>query len=213
MLDLHCCDNMELMAKYPDGHFDLAIVDPPYGLDFSQYKRGGIRTVNRYTKDDIGKWDENIPTEDYFNELFRVSKNQIIWGGNYFPLPPSRGILFWFKHQPAPTYSHGELAWTSFDRPAKCFDFPYYGNIEGHTNCEQRIHPTQKPIKLYDFCLKNYAEPGHKILDTHMGSGSIAISCHYNGFDLVACEKDPIIFEKAKKRISEKTIQVKLELS
>lgn len=213
MLDLRCCDNMELMKQFPDGYFDLAIVDPPYGLDFSQYKRGGVKTVNRYTKDGIGKWDENIPTEEYFNELFRVSKNQIIWGGNYFPLPPTRGILFWFKHQPAPTYSHGELAWTSFDRPAKCFDFPYYGNIEGHTNCEQRIHPTQKPVKLYDFCLKNYAEPGHKILDTHMGSGSIAISCHYNGFDLVACEKDPIIFAKAEKRIAEKTIQVKLELS
>ena len=197
-------DNMELMARYPDNYFDLAIVDPPYGIIESGGQKGGVseKFKNRaYTNGSIDKWD-NKPKTEYFEELFRVSKNQIIWGGNYFKLPPTRGIIFWDKMQPFETYSKGELAWTSFSNPANLFklDNRYKG----------KIHPTQKPVKLYEWLLMNYAKEGDKILDTHLGSGSIAIACHNLGFELTACELDKDYYEAAIKRLEQHKAQQRL---
>lgn len=205
-------DNMELMARYPDNYFDLAICDPPYGIGFSDYQRGssGVKVKERYTKTGKKKWDDKIPNEVYFNELKRVSKNQIIWGGNYFPelwLNGCKGFIFWFKHQPVDNFSKGELAWTSFDKPAQCFDFMYYGNINSDA---VRLHPTQKPVALYKWLLDKYAKQGDKILDTHLGSGSIAIACHDYGFELTACELDKEYFDKAIERIKNHVAQQKL---
>lgn len=207
MLTLTNEDNMQMMARYPDNHFDLAIVDPPYGIGFGQYQR--TERV-RYKNSD---WDDDIPSDEYFKELMRVSKNQIVWGGNYFPYLWSKGckgFVFWYKGNPVPNYSDGELAWTSFDKVAKMFDFRYYGNLEGKTSASEKIHPTQKPIQLYKWLLENYANKGDKILDTHLGSGSIAIACHELDFDLTACEIDKDYFERTMKRIGEKTMQQKL---
>lgn len=211
-------DNMQLMARYPDKYFDLAIVDPPYGIGFGAF--------NRTNKDDNGKrvkankyknsnWDSSIPEDKYFDELFRVSKNQIVWGGNYFGKlwgNGCKGFIFWYKGNPVPNFSDGELAWTSFDKPAKQFDFRYYGNLQGKTSAENKIHPTQKPTELYKWVLDNYAESGFKILDTHLGSGSIAIACHDYGFDLTACELDTEYFLLAKKRIQDHQNQLKIAI-
>jgi site-specific DNA-methyltransferase (adenine-specific) len=205
-------DNMQLMARYPDKYFDLAIVDPPYGIGFGDYERGGqgVKTKERHTKNGKKKWDNTIPNQEYFNELKRVSKNQIIWGGNYFPLEPTQCFIFWYKQNPVANFSDGELAWTSFKKPALCFDYRYYGNLSGKTSAETKMHPTQKPIELYKFCLDKLAKPNDKILDTHLGSGSIAIACHDYGFDLTACELDKEYFDKAMQRINNHVAQQKL---
>ena len=205
-------DNMLLMARYPDNYFDLAIVDPPYGIGFSDYERGGQgkKTKERYTKNGKKQWDNLIPKQEYFNELKRVSKNQIIWGGNYFNLPPTQCFIFWYKQNPVSNFSDGELAWTSFKKPALCFDYRYYGNLSGKTNMELKIHPTEKPIELYKYCLDKLAKPGDKILDTHLGSGSIAIACAEYGFDLTACELDTEYYNKAIQRIQNHLLQQKL---
>jgi site-specific DNA-methyltransferase (adenine-specific) len=205
-------DNMLLMARYPDNYFDLAIVDPPYGIGFGDYERGGgnLKTKERHTKNGKKKWDESIPNKDYFNELKRVSKNQIIWGGNYFPLEPTQCFIFWYKQNPVANFSDGELAWTSFKKPALCFDYRYYGNLSGKTSAETKTHPTQKPIELYKYCLDKLAKQGDKILDTHLGSGSIAIACHDYGFELTACELDKEYFDKAIQRINNHVSQQKL---
>lgn len=205
-------DNMQLMARYPDNYFELAIVDPPYGIGFSDYQRGssGVKVKERYTKNGKKKWDNSIPNDKYFEELFRVSRNQIIWGGNYFPelwLNGCKGFIFWFKHQPVDNFSKGELAWTSFDKPAQCFDYMYYGNINSDL---VRLHPTQKPVALYKWILDKYAKQNDKILDTHLGSGSIAIACHDYGFELTACELDKEYYDKAIERIKNHTNQQKL---
>ncbi len=191
-------DNMKLMARYPDNHFDLAIVDPPYG-----YGDKKTDILNFRQKEQHREW--NIaPTEEYFIELFRVSKKQIIWGGNYFPFIWNYGgrcFVYWHKGNPVDNFADGELAWTSFDKNAKQFDYRYYGNLEGKTSTSTKFHPTQKPVKLYEWLLMNYAKEGDKILDTHLGSGSIAIACHNLKFDLTACELDKDYFEAAQKRI------------
>lgn len=197
-------DNMELMARYENNYFDLAIVDPPYGIIESGGQKGGVseKYKNRaYTNGSIDTWDTK-PNKEYFNELFRVSKNQVIWGGNYFNLPPTRGIIFWDKVQPFESYSKGELAWTSYPYPAKLFK--YDNRYKG------KIHPTQKPIKLYEWLLINYAKEGDKILDTHLGSGSIAIACHNLGFDLTACELDKDYYDAAMKRLEQHKAQTRL---
>ena len=205
-------DNMELMSRYPDNYFDLAIVDPPYGIGFSDYQRGssGIKVKERYTKNGKKNWDNDVPNEIYFKELKRISKEQIIWGGNYFPelwINGCKGFIFWFKHQPVDNFSKGELAYTSFNKPAQCFDYMYYGNINSDT---VRLHPTQKPVALYKWLLDKYAKQGDKILDTHLGSGSIAIACHDYGFELTACELDAEYYEKAIKRIKNHVAQLTL---
>jgi site-specific DNA-methyltransferase (adenine-specific) len=198
-------DCMELMGRYPDGWFDLAIVDPPYGIGES----GGKSRTRKKHKNKVKHlkkcWDNEPPNKEYFDELFRVSKNQIIWGANYFTnyLPPSMGWIFWDK-QIGGDFSDGELAFTSFNRALKMFT-KWSGN-----NGVARIHPTQKPIDLYRWILDNYAKPDFKILDTHLGSGSHAIAAHYFGCELVASELDSEYYEASKKRFQLVTSQSKL---
>jgi len=194
-------DNMELMKRYPDNYFDLAIVDPPYGIDIEQ----------RVFKDDK-KWDSSIPSLEYFNELKRVSKNQIIWGGNYFLdyLGNTRSFVIYDKKiTDKHTYSMCEFAWTSFNYKALTY-YTHQPGKNGFFTIEDRIHPTQKPIKLYKFLLKHFTKPNDKILDTHLGSGSIAIAFHDYGFDLTACELDKEYFDKAMERIKNHVAQQKL---
>jgi site-specific DNA-methyltransferase (adenine-specific) len=197
-------DNMALMARYPDKYFDLAIVDPPYGINInvSMGRRKGDKKSN-YHK--FAGNDSEIPNEEYFIELFRVSKNQIIWGGNYMTdfLRPSSCWLLWDKgFSQEVTFAQFEMAWTSFNTSAKKYD--------KHPNQLNRIHPTQKPVALYKWLLMNYAKPNDKILDTHLGSGSIAIACHDLGFDLTACELDADYFNSALKRLENHKLQLKI---
>lgn len=198
-------DNMKLMARYDDNHFDLAIVDPPYGLGSRLVEGGGKKPMGKYKKKyKQNQWDEKIPTKKYFIELFRVSKNQIVWGGNYFinHLYNTRGIICWDKQQMMPTMSRWEFAWSSFDKVAKTY--------EVRSQEKNRFHLTQKPVKLYEWLLINYAKEGDKILDTHLGSGSIAIACHNLGFDLTACELDKDYYDAAMKRLHNHQLQQKL---
>lgn len=175
-----------------DNQFDLAIVDPPYGLGKSVVNSGG--RFKRYENKN-GNWDLEIPSKEYFEELFRVSRNQIIWGGNYFPLPPHKCFIVWDKKQPqGVSFAMAELAWVSFDKVAKIFRHRTQGQ-------EQRFHPTQKPVKLYEWILDNYANEGDKILDTHLGSGSIALACHNRGYDLTGFEIDKEYFDNACERL------------
>jgi len=195
-------DNMALMSRYPDNHFDLAIVDPPYGMPKdSTHGRGKLK--NRILNNgSVEKWDI-APNQIYFDELFRVSKNQIIWGGNYFNLPGSRGFVIWDKEQPFENFSAAEFAWMSFQVVSKIFKLP-----ATRTGDNVKIHPTQKPVKLYEWLLMNYAKPGHTILDTHLGSGSIAIACHNLGFYLTACELDTYYYNAAIKRLKQHQAQL-----
>lgn len=209
-------DNMELMARYPDNYFDLAIVDPPYQIERFSKNMDSQGTLGKSIflgNNKISEWDK-LPTKEYFDELFRVSKNQIIWGANHFwqtaNLPNATNFIFWDKKMPFPNFSRGELAWTSFKGVCKCFEYNYYGNIEGNKQSKGRVHPTQKPVKLYEWLLMNYAKGGDKILDTHLGSGSIAIACHNLGFDLTACELDTDYYDAAMKRINEHKSQKRL---
>lgn len=197
-------DCMIGMSRFPDGYFDLAIVDPPYGINIANSPRL-VTDKGKKGKD----WDV-APTPEYFDELFRVSKNQIIWGGNYFALRPTKGYIFWYKRQPAPSFADGEFAWTSFDRPAKCFDYRFYGNIEGAGAAEKKLHPTQKPIALYKWLLHNYGKLGDKILDTHMGSQSSRIAAYDMGFDYWGFELDPEYFADANRRFTDFISQQKL---
>ena len=199
---VECCDCMDFMAKFPDKFFDLAIVDPPYGMDFGKTQTGKGWIV-RKSKD----WDKTTPTKEYFIELSRVSKNQIIWGGNYMAehLPPSRGWVFWDKGQRKFSLADGELAWTSFDRALRVFDFP-----RPRANQEDKIHPTQKPVALYVWLLQNYAKPGDKILDTHMGSQSSRIAAWKMGFDYWGCEIDQEYFDQGCARFEKERRQLNL---
>jgi len=195
---------MELMSRYPDNYCDLAIVDAPYGsgINVSMGRRKGDKKSN-YHK--FAGNDNETPTAEYFNELKRVSKNQIVWGGNYMieNLTPSPCWLMWDKgFSEDVTFAQFELAWTSFTSSAKKFD--------KHPSQRHRIHPTQKPVALYKWILDKYAKQGDKILDTHLGSGSIAIAAHDYGFDFTACELDKEYFDKAMQRIENHTNQTKL---
>jgi len=211
--EVHNCDCMEYMKDIPDKYFELAIVDPPYGI--GQPKQANLKGYNgrpsleaRISKNRLNsgagklkdrklnpsnvEWDNHIPTDDYFKELFRISKNQIIWGGNYFPLPPSRCFLCWDKVQPWKNFSQIELAWTSFDYPAQIYKFD---NRTGN-----KIHPTQKPIQLYSWLIENYAKKGDKIFDSHLGSGSSRIASYKMGYDFYACELDKEYFDAQEDR-------------
>ncbi len=213
---LHNVDCMEYMKSLPDNAFDLAIVDPPYGINFGEFNRTNRTTTGKTIKADKYKnnnWDDSIPNDNYFEELFRISKNQIVWGGNYFPYlwkNGCKGFIYWHKGNPVPNFSDGELAWSSFNKVAKQFNYQYYGNIEGNTSASKKVHPTQKPIKLYEWLLTNYAQQGDKILDTHLGSGSHAIACNNLGFELTACELDKDYYEASIKRIKQATAQERL---
>ncbi|ODR35633.1 hypothetical protein BEI60_16245 [Eisenbergiella tayi] len=217
-------DCLEGMKQFPDGYFQLAIVDPPYGINAPKMSMGsnrkrsgdgypGISTAEKLRKGRLNsgggklknralqtmdcEWDFKPPGPEYFKELFRVSKNQIIWGGNYFPLPPTRGIIVWDKMQPWENFSQVEIAWTNFDKPAALFR--YVGR--GGDNQEKKIHPTQKPIELYMWLREKYAKPGYKILDTHVGSASSLIACNYLGYKYVGFELDPGYYQTACQRI------------
>jgi site-specific DNA-methyltransferase (adenine-specific) len=194
---------MSYMKDLPDKAFDLAIVDPPYGISINANM--GRKKGKAKRHDDV-KWDDEIPNSEYWHELFRVSKNQIIWGGNYFPEIWANGckhFIFWDKLTPeGMSFSDGELAWTSFDMAIRKYTFRNITN--------DKIHPTQKPVALYKWLLKNYAKEGDNILDTHLGSGSIAIAAYDYGFDLVGCELDPEYYKAALNRFNAHKSQQKL---
>jgi len=227
MLDLRNIDCMDLMAEFPDNHFELAIVDPPYGIGFDgentsmsagTRKDGSIRNMKSWSSAKPKgykkkTWDSSRPTIEYFIELQRVSVCQIIWGGNYFSdmLKPSGGWVVWEKGVPdGMSLSQAELAWTNCLNSVKITKHLW----AGYKKCEEvnRIHPTQKPVALYKWLLHNYAKEGDKILDTHLGSGSIAIACHYMGFDLTGSELDPDYYAAMMARIERETAQLELDL-
>jgi len=215
MIELLNIDCMEYMETLPDKAFDLAIVDPPYGIgwdgdNLENYNSTGCASwKGRKPKGyDKKNWDRARPEKNYFDELKRVSKNQIIWGGNYFAdlLHPSGSWIVWDKQVVMPTFSDGELAWCSMNNSVKFARLLW----AGYRKCEEtsRIHPTQKPVKLYEWLLQNYAKQGDRILDTHLGSGSSAIAAHYGGFDFVGCELDTDYFNAAKQRFERETAQL-----
>ena len=200
-------DCMAVMKRYPDKHFDLAIVDPPYGIGASEMTMGSGKN-KKYKKGK--KWDNETPNEIYFNELKRVSKNQIIWGGNYFQLPLTKSWIFWDKgiYEDC-DFADGELAWTSFNKVLRIAQIRYKGFLGAD---KERIHPTQKPVKLYEWLLHHYAKPTDKILDTHLGSGSSRIAAYKGGFNFVGCELDKEYFEAQEKRFKQFKSQLTLAI-
>jgi len=208
--------NMELMARYEDNHFDLAIVDPPYGIGMA----GTLGKASKKTKGfsfkakeyEQKEWDNETPKQEYFDELFRVSKNQIIWGANYFTdkLPIIKNYIFWYKKGLSndSKFNEGELAYLSKGR-TRMVDI-WWNGFGVINSGEKRNHPTQKPVKLYEWLLMNYAKQGGKILDTHLGSGSIALACHNLGYDLTACELDKEYFEASQKRLKQHQAQLRI---
>ena len=201
-------DCIEYMRGLPDKAFDLAIVDPPYGININMNMG---RRAGRIKEHEEKDWDNSIPDNTYFAELFRVSQNQIIWGGNYMTdyLHPTQGWIFWDKQVPVGvSFSDGELAWTSFQRALKKARVPY----SGFQGSEGKIHPTQKPVKLYEWLLKNYAKVGDKILDTHLGSGSSRIAAYNMGFDFTGCEIDKDYFDKQEERFEHHISQLRIEI-
>ena len=207
MITLTNEDNMELMSRYADKYFDLAIVDPPYGANdaFESKMTNSKKQASKRTK--YKEFENIIPCNDYFTELKRISKNQIIWGGNYFGI--SGGVIVWDKN--ATAFGDGEVAICSTHKSVRIFKYTWNGMLqENMSNKEIRIHPTQKPVALYKWLLDKYAKSGDKILDTHLGSGSIAIACHDYGFDLTACELDAEYYEAALKRYNNHIQQIKL---
>ncbi len=199
-------DCMALMARYPDKYFDLAVVDPPYGIGVDGQTKSTSKHGGRRAKEYKG-WDNKTPPAIYWNELFRVSKNQIVWGANYFTeyLPASMGWIFWDKGQRI-CNSDGELAFSSFQRALRVVEI----NRVHITQDGDTAHPTQKPVKLYDWIFKNYAKEGDKILDTHLGSGSSRISAWKAGLDFTACELDADYFAAQEKRFKEFTAQLRM---
>ena len=210
---------MEFMRGLKDKTFDLAIVDPPYGINAPNMQMGGyggyVSTAKKIKKERMNQgcgklsnralnsmscdWDYKPPTAEYFEELCRISKNQIIWGMNYFALPPTRCVVCWDKLQPWDNFSQIELAWTSFDYPAKIVQI----STRGGNNKEKKIHPTQKPVGLYIWLLKTFAKEGDLIFDSHMGSGSSRIAAYKLGFDYIGCEIDKGYFDAAEARFLE----------
>lgn len=216
MINLHHGDCMDAMREMEDNAFELAIVDPPYGIGADEKNNGktsnkhGETSLAKFTTYKKTKWDDNIPPQEYFDELKRVSKKQIIWGCNYFNLNGG-GRLFWDKGVTMPTYSRGELAYLSFKNSIDYYKFDWHGMIQGNMkNKEVRIHPTQKPVALYKWLLLNYAKEGDRILDTHLGSGSIAIACHDLKFDLEGYELDEDYYKAACKRYDDHAAQGQL---
>lgn len=198
MINLYNKDCMEALKEFNDNQFELAIVDPPYKKEVAGLKAGFNRNTFNYEA------LSTPPTKEYLDELFRVSKNQILWGFNYYLelLSNTDSVIFWYKHQNG-HFSEGELAWCSLGK-TRFFDRPY------QKDQYNKIHPTQKPVALYEFLLMTYAKEGDKILDTHLGSGSIAIACHNLGFSLEGYELDKEYFEAAKKRLKQHTDQQRL---
>jgi len=211
-IELYNCDKMELMARYPDNYFDLAIVDPPYGIHDKLCRKDSPKNKSKFNTLYYEKqWDKNRPSKEYWEELKRVSKNQIIFGANYFVefLSVSRGWIFWDKMGDGMSSVNNELIYTSFDISIKTFK-RCHGMDKGFLADHKVFHPTTKPQKLYKWILDKYAKPNDKILDTHLGSASIAIACHDYGFELVACELDKEYYDKALQRVKNHISQTKL---
>ena len=212
MINLYNRDCMEALKEMKDNQFDLAIVDPPYGIErFKKCSEKDVKNSNTKKSLRIAKRYQRMetvnnvkPTKEFFKELFRVSKNQIIWGANNFTLPESEYFVIWDKKQMMPNFARCEYAYVSMGlkTPAKIFEY----SIHQH-NTTDKIHPTQKPIKLYEWLLHNYSNKGEKILDTHLGSGGIAVACYYFGVDLVGIEIDAEYYNKAKERVENLTKQ------
>jgi len=201
-------DNIDLMARYSDNYFDLAIVDPPYKNEFVIVASDNSSKVKRYGN--LKTLNNNVPTKEYFDELKRVSKNQIIWGVNYYKIYLGSGRIVWDKDNTG-VYSDCELAYHSFSDVTRKFKWRWNGMIQQDMkNKEIRVHPTQKPVKLYEWLLMNYAKENDKILDTHFGSGSIAIACHRLDFELTACELDKEYYNNSLKRIKREMAQQRL---
>lgn len=210
-------DCMELMSGLGDKEFDLAVVDPPYGINAANVLSGPRRKSGKgaamKTAFDAKDWDLAVPDAEYFDELFRVGKNQIIWGANYMTehLPGSMGWIVWDKDNGTTNFSDCELAFTSFSSALRKFKYTWNGMIQGDMkNKEEKIHPTQKPVKLYDWLLTNYAKPEQRILDTHLGSASSAIAAYYFGCEFVGIELDADYFDAACKRLDLATRQESL---
>ena len=204
---LYNMDCMEGMRQFPDKYFELAIVDPPYGI-----ARFGNRVElsNRICKEaKINKWDIK-PTQEYFDELFRVSKNQIIWGANNFNLPSTEYFIVWDKQQTVDNFASAEYAWTNIKIPAKVFRYTIHKEMADRKKNGGKIHPTQKPVALYKWLLKNYAKPGDKILDTHVDSASSLVACYEYGFDFIGFEIDKDYYEAAQKRLQAVMSQVSM---
>ena len=208
MIELLNEDCMAVMARYPDNYFDLAIVDPPYGIgDFSMNspkgKEGKHEARWKYS------WNNNIPNRDYFDEVRRVSKHQIIWGCNYYnQFPDNGGAIVWWKRNPHPNMSKCEIASTTHHKRVEFVHIDWSSTDKYNLLRGSDIHPCQKPVKLYDWLLTNYAEPGQRILDTHLGSGSSAIAAHYFGVDFVGCEIDEDYYKAACERFDRETAQI-----
>ena len=205
--EVYNMDCIEGMKQYPDKHFDLAVVDPPYGF------RTEKTAILNFRKEASEKAWNVAPTAEYFDELKRVSKNQIVWGGNYFPelwVNGCRGFIYWHKGNPVANFADGELAWTSFDRNAKQFDYRYYGNLEGKTSAADKFHPTQKPVALYEWIFHNYVKEGDLILDTHLGSQSSRIAANKAGLDFVGFEIDKEYFEQGNERYNNFISQLRM---
>jgi len=206
---LYNMDCMELLKNTPDKFYELAIVDPPYGINLANMNMGigkspkSSKAENRkWEKKD---WDSSVPTMEYFNELSRISKNQIIWGGNYFEIGSCKHYVIWDKQIPEGlSFSDCEMAWTSFDKAPRFFRYSAYKDKQ------EKFHPTQKPVKLYEWLLTNYAKPNDKILDTHLGSMSSVIACHNLGFEITGCELDKDYFEAGIKRVKSAMAQTRL---
>ena len=206
--DIYLMDCIEGMKQYADNYFDLAIVDPPYGIGIDGQKKSINKNPKNNRKEHTKKnWDNAIPSKEYFNELFRVSKNQIIWGANYFTeyLKPTKAWIFWYKGQRDLTMSDGEMAWTSFDTVTRQFELNRASLIAQNT-----FHPTEKPYKLYKWLLDKYAKQGDKILDTHLGSGSSRIAAYDYNFDFTGFELDPEYIEKSTIRFNNHINQLTL---
>ena len=201
MNEVKLIDCMEYMKTVPDKYYQLSIVDPPYGLGKRTTDGGGKKNTQTKFMKDIRRtnWDDSIPSDEYFSELKRISKNQIIWGGNYFKLCCYRTFIVWDKMTYVPTMSQVEMAVTSFDKPARL--------VKINSNQLDRIHPTQKPVALYKWLLQNYAKPNDKIFDSHVGSGSSRIACYDMGFDFMGCELDPDYWKAQEERFKQHAMQ------
>jgi len=211
--DVYNEDCIEVMKRYPDNYFDLAIVDPPYGIGedgLKNHSRGKATKATKYTPKN---WDKEPPQQEYFEELFRVSKNQIIFGANHFIERINKNSSCWIVWNKLNTgdFADCELAWTSFNTAVRKFDFMWNGMLQGDMkNKENRIHPTQKPVRLYDWILKNYAKEHQIILDTHLGSGSSRIAANKAGVFFIGCEIDKEYFDKQNKRYEDFISQTRL---
>jgi len=215
-------DCVKALKRYADNHFDLAIVDPPYGIGADKAQNNAaLSRIKAEGKSKAGRgwklyhetdWDNETPTAEYWAELFRVSKNQIVWGGNYFTeyLPPSMGWILWDKGQRDFSLADGELAWTSFNKALRIFEMSRGKALAKNNEQGGRFHPTQKPEMLYDWILKNYAKEGNLILDTHLGSGSSRIAAYKGGFNFVGFEIDQEYYDKQEKRFNDFKSQLRL---